>query len=236
MDKMPNGGRTAPRSRASTLFRFVVTCGLLVAAAGAAAQPQDNDYYKARLTKEGADLLRKVEGYHLKQGMDKMRAGSYAYAYGDFDFILRYFPNHPQGLALITELCDVRWKNDRCDSEARLRKAIELNPRAPQTYVVYGVHLQRLKRTAEAVESYKRAIELDPAAGNAHYNLGLIYLEQKEFELANRHAQLAYATGMPYPALRDRLTQAGQWKPMDADALKRELASPAAKHSEASPK
>ena len=217
--------RIGLRSRAPFPFHVLVACCLLAVTAMAWAQPQNNDYYKARLTKSGADLLRKVEGYHLKQGMDKMRNGSYAYAYADFDFILRYFPNHPRGLALITELCDVKWKDPRCSSEARVRNAIDINPDAAQTYVVYGVHLQRLKRIPEAIEAYKKGIALDPAEGNAHYNLGLIYLEQKQFEPANRHAQLAYALGMPYPALRDKLMQAGQWRPMDPEQIKRELAS-----------
>lgn len=234
MHQMPNGKRITPRSRPSAPFHFIVACVLLVTAAMAEAQPQDNDYHKARLTKDGADLLRKVETYHLKQGIDKMRKGSYSSAYGDLDFILRYFPNHPRGLALYSELCDIKWKNPRCETETRFRRAVDINPLAPQTYVVYGVHLQRLNRIPEATESYKRALALDPAAVNAHYNLGLIYLEHKQFELANRHAQLAYAIGMPYPALRDKLTEASQWKPMDAEEVKRELTRPENPRSEAS--
>ena len=236
MHTMPTSRRTAHRSRAANLFRLLLACGLLVAASTAGAQPQNNDYYKARLTKDGADLLRKVETFHLKQGMEKMQAGQYRSALGDFNFILRYFPNHPRGLALVAELCDVKWKDPHCETEERFGRAIALNPNAAQTYVVYGVHLQRLKRIPEAMESYKRAIALDPKDANAHYNLGLIYLEQKQFELANRHAQLAYAIGMPYPALRDKLTQAGQWKPLEAEVLKRELALPATDRAGGSPR
>lgn len=220
-----DGTRAVLRRRAARRWR-IVACSLLAAAATAQAQPQGNDYYQARSTKEGRSLLSRVEGYHLEQGVGKMHAGRYSYAYADFDFILRYFPNHPRGLALFAELCDVKWKNPRCDTEARLKNAIEINPRAPQTFIVYGMHLQRLNRVPEAIESYKRAAVLNPASAAAHYNLGLIYLEQKQFELANRHAQLAYSIGMPYPGLRDKLTQAGQWKAMDEDEIKRELASP----------
>lgn len=220
-----DGTRAVLRPRAVRRC-WIVACSLFAATATAQTQTQYHDYYKARLTKEGRGLLSRVEGYHLEQGVGKMKAGQYAYAYGDFDFILRYFPNHPRGLALMSELCDVKWKNPRCDTEGRFRNAIEINPRAPQTFIVNGIHLQRLNRVPEATESYKRAIALDPASASAHYNLGLIYLEQKQFELANRHAQLAYSIGMPYPGLRDKLTQAGQWKPMDADQIKRELAPP----------
>jgi tetratricopeptide (TPR) repeat protein len=156
-----------------------------------------------------------------------MKMGSYGYALQDFEFILRYFPNHPRALALISELCDVKWQDLRCDSKTWFKKAIEVNPRASQTFLINGVHLHRLKQLPQAVESYKRAIELDPSSGNAHYNLALIYLEQGQYEPANRHAQFAYALGMPFPGLRDKLTKAQQWKPMDPEQIKRELGAPA---------
>ncbi len=35
---------------------------------------------------------------------------------------------------------------------------------------------------------------------NAHYNLALTYLDTKQFELANQHAQRAYALGATRPA------------------------------------
>lgn len=203
----------------------LTACAVLAIASPANAQPQGNDYYRARSTAEMSTLLGNVEKFHIGPGLEKMQQGSHYYAYQDFEFVLRYFPNHPRGLALISELCDVRWKDARCDSDAWFRKALEVNPNAPQTYLVNGVHEHRLSRYPEAIESYKRAIVLDPRSGNAHYNLGLVYFEQKQFEPANRHAQIAYALGMPFPALRDRLTQAGQWKPLEPGELQRELAA-----------
>lgn len=207
---------------------------MLVASTVAFAQPQDNDYYAARQTSYGVHLLGVVEGHHLEQGLTKMRAGNYYFAHGDFEFILRYFPNHPRALAHMSELCDLRWKDARCDVEEWFRKAVAINARAPQTFLAYGVHLQRSNRPQDAIEAYKRAIELDPLQGNAHYNLGLIYLEKKQYDAANRHAQLAYALAMPFPALRDKLMQAGQWRPMEAAELKREL-SPTGKTPDAAP-
>ena len=224
------------RALARGQWRFIVACCLFTAATAAGAQQGNRDYYGANLTKSGAHLLRLVEQHHIEPGVRKMRAGSYGFARDDFEFILRYFPNHPRVLALYSELCDVRWKKPLCDTDLFFRKAIEVNERVPETFIINGVHLQRVNRLPEAIESYKRAIALDPASGNAHYNLGLIYVEQKQFELANRHAQLAYALGIQFPGLRDKLTQAGQWTPLDADALTRALTTPDKAPAESSPK
>lgn len=241
MHKTPNVTVNSLRLRASAPWRAVIACAALAFTAGVRAQQgsveQGNlDYYGAHSTKDTAQLLVNVEKYHLGPAMEKMRSGSYFYAYQDIDFILRYFPNHPRGLALVSELCDVKWKDPRCDSTAWFNKAIAINSQASQTFLVNGVHLQRLNRLSEAADSYNRAIALDPTSGNAHYNLGLLYAEQKQYELANRHAQLAYALGMPFPGLRDKLTKAGQWKPIDPELLKREIAPPETAPAETSAK
>jgi tetratricopeptide (TPR) repeat protein len=227
MDSGSNLIEHASRSSFSRRWRAAVACGLLLAVASAFAQQANRDYYTARQTKEGAELLKNVEKYHIGSGIENMKNGNFAYAMRDFEFILRYFPNHPYALELVSELCDVKWKTPKCESDAWFRKAVDKNPTVAQTFLVNGLHLQRLNRVPDAIESYKRAIALNPASGNAHYNLALAYLGQKQYELANRHAQLSYALGMPFPGLRDQLTKAGQWKPMDPEELKRELAAPA---------
>ena len=193
----------------------------------ALAQQGNRDYYSATQTSEGAELLKNVEQFHIGPGLERMQGHNYSGARDDFEFILKFFPNHPRGLALISELCDVRWKNALCDSSQWFERAIARNPNVGQTVVIEGVHLQRLNRVADAITSYKRALALDPTSRNAHYDIGLAYFDQKKFELANRHAQIAYMLGMPFPGLRDKLTKAGKWMPLDRADLQREIGGPA---------
>lgn len=80
---------------------------------------------------------------------------------------------------------------------------------------MYGIHLQRKGKTAEAVTQYRNALRLDPGSINAHYNIALALFDLQQFEESNAHAQAAYAAGVPYAGLRDKLTRAGQWKPLD---------------------
>ena len=192
-----------------------------VTALGQGGESGNRDYYHARDTSEGEHDLRTVETYHLGPGMNHMKSkDEYSQALADFEFILRVFPNHPQALALTSELCDIKWRNPRCDVTQWFERAIQRNPGASQTYMLYGMHFHRLNKLPQAVENYKQAIALSPASANAHYNLGLAYFDAKEFDLANREAQVSYALGIPLPGLRDKLTRAGKWKVIDEAELK----------------
>ena len=55
------------------------------------------------------------------------------------------------------------------------------------------------------------------------YNLGLAYLDVKQYDEALSHAHRAYEMGVTLPGLRNRLKAAGQWRepaPATADAAK----------------
>lgn len=191
---------------------------LVVVVAGASARAQfdpnrANDYYAAR----GSGTLATVERYHLGSCQKLASSGDWPRALGDCNFILRIFPNHPAALLRVAEICD-RWKSSACLLDEVFDRAVAVNPKAPGTYVVQGIHLTRTRQYKSAIERFETALRLDPDNLNAHYNIALTYLDVGEFDLANRHAQVAYALGAPLPGLRTRLQQAGRWKPLDAPA------------------
>lgn len=74
-------------------------------------------------------------------------------------------------------------------------KAIELDPSFAGAYNNRGGVLRRLGRFSLAIEDYKRSIEIDPSAP-AYYNLGLVYAEIKETELARSNVQKAAGMGL----------------------------------------
>ncbi len=192
---------------------FALAC-ICLNSAPAFAQPTNNDYYKGA----GTELLRNVEKYHLGQAADKLRLRQFESASGDIEFILRFFPNHPQGLILMTQLCE-QWKfSAQCNFAMMsdvFENAIAVNPDVAATCVLQGIYLYRSKRLPAAIASLDKAVKLDPNSLNAHYNLGLAYFDTKQFELANLHAQRAYELGAPVSGLRDKLTRAGKWKPIN---------------------
>ena len=171
------------------------------------------DYYEPRITEDQKRTLANVQLYHLGPGLEAMKTGRWYQALQEFEFILRYYPNHPQVLGLVSEIC-VKAGGNYCKiSEDWFEKALARNPDASGTHLLYGFHMHRKRNTKAAVKSYQRALELDPDSVNAHYNLGLAYADLKEYELANKHAQLSYQLGANLPGLRVRLEKLGKWNP-----------------------
>jgi tetratricopeptide (TPR) repeat protein len=176
------------------------------------ALAQGYDYYAPR--KENADItrLKNVEDYHLGPGQARVAKREYVYAQQEFEFILRYYPNHPVALNLLSDLCE-KARVPSCNADPWFEKAIKLNPEAAPTFLMHGLHLHRKRQLEEAVKAYRRAIELAPDSVNAHYNLGLAYVELKQYDLANQHAQKSYQLGAYPPGLRSQLQKAGKWNP-----------------------
>jgi tetratricopeptide (TPR) repeat protein len=178
----------------------------------AAAVPEwrrPHDYYTTDPT--WRNLLKKVEGYHLEPGTRKMGRGSYRYAWQDFDFILRYFPNDPNALLLMGELAVKTGKPQ--EAVRYFQTAIRLFPDHAATYTAYGVFLHRAGKLRQAIDQYREALKLDPTSTETHYDLGLAYLDIHDYKLANRHAHTAYRLGYPLPGLRQRLQRLGKWIP-----------------------
>lgn len=210
---MPSGSRQ-PLSQPAVFGMFV--CALAFAcvclhSAPTFAQQVNLDYYKSA----GMIDLRDVERFHVGPAMDELRVRRYEAAIAHIEFVLRHFPNHPQALMLMIEVC-AQWKSPRCDPTEPFENAIAVNPNVAATYTLQGIYLYRIQRLPAAAASFEKALTLDPDSVNAHYNLGLVYVETRQFELANVHAQRAYQLGASVPGLRDRLIRAGQWKPTDA--------------------
>lgn len=196
-----------------------LTAALVLAQPFASAQEGNRDYYAPRTTGNDRALFKNVEQYHLQPGIDEMRKGRNGAALAHYEFILRYYPNHPRVLMLMSEMCS-KWKVPACNAEKWFQMGIARNPRIAMTHLAYGVHLQRTNRLAEAIESYKNALAIDPSSMNAHYNLALAYFAQKQYALANQHAQASYELGAALPGLRDKLTSVGQWQPVSPELIK----------------
>jgi tetratricopeptide (TPR) repeat protein len=194
------------------LIRLLSIFLIMLFASTATAQSQGNDYYAAKSDPQLSGLLHRVELYHLQQGLNQIKSRQYDSARADFDFILRYFPNHPRALILMSDLCQII-KDRRCNAEAYFDKGLQINPNNSGIHLIKGVYLQRFGKLDEAIESYKQALAISPDSANAHYNLGLAYFAQKQYAAANEHAQRAYALNPTLPAaLRSKLIAGNTWK------------------------
>ena len=195
---------------ASIGFVLLWSCNMAFGQAG------NRDYYNPGTGTDEKAIFENVHSYHLQPAYDALKRGNWKSAHDNFEFILNGFPNSPQALNGMSELCVNKWKSPQCDADSWFDKAIARNPTIATTWVIYGIHLERKKLPREAVEKFEHALELNPDDINAHYNLGLAYFDLKEYDKANQQAQRSYALGAPLPGLRDKLMRAGAWKPAAA--------------------
>jgi tetratricopeptide (TPR) repeat protein len=73
------------------------------------------------------------------------------------------------------------------DAYPYLKAAVEMNPDYAQGYNHLGIYYTRMKKYAEAIDNFKKALKKDFALTEAHYNLAFLYMERKE-----------YTTALPY--------------------------------------
>ena len=173
-------------------------------------QVGNRDYYNPGTSTDEKAIFENVHSYHLQPAYDALKRGNWKSAHDNFEFILNGFPNSPQALNGMSELCVNKWKSPQCDADSWFDKAIGRNPSIATTWVIYGIHLERKKLPREAVEKFEHALELNPDDINAHYNLGLAFFDLKEYDKANEQAQTSYALGAPLPGLRDKLDAGGR--------------------------
>ncbi|MFN2433205.1 MAG: tetratricopeptide repeat protein [Gemmatimonadota bacterium] len=56
-----------------------------------------------------------------------------------------------------------------------LEQATEINPEGPEAWINLGTVYNRQKKTTEAIDAYKKALELQPDNQTLSYNLGILY-------------------------------------------------------------
>lgn len=161
-----------------------------------------------------------VERAHFTSEVERLISGvSSVSPIDDLVYTLRAFPNHHRALhALATyQVRHQPRKLGPYSIDCWFDRAIRFRPNDPTVRVVYGIYLARVDRNQDALTEYKTALENNPNLPEAHYNLGLLYTDLKEYDLALEHALEAYEAGYPLPGLRRRLVRAGAWQSDEED-------------------
>ena len=85
-------------------------------------------------------------------------------------------------------MIDLYLKMDKTEDAMKyLQMAIEQDPTNVTYYFAQGTLFERFGEEDKAIESYTKALELDPTFFNALYNLGALYYNKgvKQIEFAN---------------------------------------------------
>jgi tetratricopeptide (TPR) repeat protein len=112
----------------------------------------------------------------LQQGLQARNAGHVAQAQAAYQQVLSVFQNHPDALFLMGELEHSR--GNLTQAEGLLERSLEHHPLQPQVWSFLGKVREDLLRSAEAVDCYLRAAELQPTLVDAHFNAARLLQQQ----------------------------------------------------------
>ncbi|MDA8092656.1 MAG: tetratricopeptide repeat protein [Betaproteobacteria bacterium] len=154
-----------------------------------------------------------VMQYHWQPALRCIAENRYVCAHNQLDFILRWVPDDPQALMLMSNLA-LRAHRPQ-DAKPYLQAALRYCPRCAAVRAVDAIFLANSGQTARAIGEYKKSLALNPQAADVHYDLGLALFSEKRYRLANEEAHRAYALGFTLPGLRLKLQGAGAWKPVE---------------------
>lgn len=145
----------------------------------------------------------------LQHGVSSDRPGA------DIDYTLRAVPNYHEALYAMAmyELQTGKSppEGSRYTADCWFDRAIRFSPSDGVVRLIYGIYLHKKAAAAAAEQEYLKAIELMPDSAETHYNLGLLYFDQANYEKAREEAKQAYEKGHPLRGLRQKLEQQGEW-------------------------
>jgi len=165
---------------------------------------------------ENKRMLGTVEQHHFTPNIESLRSGNTSTLGGELSYTLKIFPNHHRALAAFSKLSlrdkTLKPAGAQYSVECFFDRAIRFKPSDGVVRMIYGNHLLKAGQTDKATEQLKEAINLQPEDPNVNYNLGLLYVQKKDYEQAKIYAKKAYELGFPLPGLKNKLMEAGKWE------------------------
>lgn len=114
----------------------------------------------------------------------------YDEARAEIDAALRASPADPDALAM-----DATWRFATGDGQgfaAAVKRMLALYPREASVYVGTAAVLERRRRFPEALEQYRKAVELDPDGWEGHYGVGMTLVRMGEEQAGYRALEKAF--------------------------------------------
>ena len=160
-----------------------------------------------------------VVGAHFKKNIEQLKSSKNGKGtpHADIDYTLRALPNHHRALYAVAKLERIEkariQKGEFFDrstmytAECYFKRAMYFQPKDPIPPMLYAMHLHILKQHELALNNYKLSLALNPDNPELHYNLGLLYVDIHNIELAKQHAKTAYDGGYPLAGLRNKIAE-----------------------------
>lgn len=168
--------------------------------------------------------LTTVEQYHFTPEVENRIKGNTGTIGSDLDYTLRAFPNHHRALIAMMRLGEKlktpQPPGARFSVECWFERALYFRPDDDIARLIYATFLVKNGRKPEAIKQLEATAKAAGNNGFTHYNIGLIYLDIKDYDQALAQAHIAYGLGVTKPELREKLESTGKWKEPDKTPVK----------------
>jgi len=157
-----------------------------------------------------------VEQYHFTPKVEGLISGSTGSLGGDLGYTLSQIPNHHRALMAMMRLGEklktYQPYGAQYSIECWFERAIRFRPYDHTARLIYVTFLMKNGRQSAVIDQLEVAKKIAGDNPFAHYNIGLIYFDLKNYDPALAQAHIAYGLGFDRPELREKLKGIRQWK------------------------
>lgn len=163
---------------------------------------------------EGVHFDEHYQAYKIgKKKFKKKHDGIIETPAAGFGYTLWAFPNHYMALAAVEDL-GAKQKSEKLDGlplrvHCYFQRAVKFVPNDGIVRALYAYYLARRNEPMKAENQITEAINLQPDNMNIRVYVATAYMEMGKPEKAIEHAKAAYASGYPFPGLKQRIEKAG---------------------------
>lgn len=172
--------------------------------------------YSKRSSKSPENLT-VVESYHFTPEVENLvRGNTDETPANDLDYTLVAWPNHHRALLSVINY-QLKYNSKLSKSRPRkmpecyLQRAIHFSPEDAVSYSLYGYYLYKVGHLDTAAKYYEKAMELKPNNSKIAYSYGLLLIDLKRLEDANKYAKIAYSDKGAPQGLKNKLIKLGAW-------------------------
>jgi hypothetical protein len=157
-----------------------------------------------------------VDIHHFTPKVESLLAGMTGSVGQDLDYTLKVAPNHHRALVAVMGWGEKNKSAHPSDLtypvECYFERAMRLAPDDGIVRVLYAVFLTRNNRAQEASPQLEYAATLAGDNALSHINIGLAYVDMKDYDNALKQAHAAMSLGAKPGPLQDRLEKVGRWR------------------------
>jgi hypothetical protein len=216
--------------------RLALAAALIALAFAASAQPAFHACGSLSTTfgpfdyRSDRDKLPIVENSHFTPAVEALIRGVSGPVGAELNYLLVVFPNHHRGLVAMTRLFErSKWAQPpgaKFSIDCYYDRALRFRPDDMLVRLLYASYLGKRNRNDEALTQLARAREDAGDNPITQFNVGLLYVDLKQYELARQQAYRVQRLGFTRPELVQRLQAAGEWVPPPADAASAAMTTP----------